>query len=393
MAAASGLPEGILCPVRRGDVTEVLRVRVRPAGERVQLFEVTDGAEQLVPIETVHPAMVIAWAVLGDGSDGANELAVAYALDVSRVDLARRLFAALKPELPSGIRRFLTSKLATTVPAVDEGRVDDYFDRAVASASVIVTATRALEGGDWTVATEGFKSLLDRSEHEGYLFPDRVLWVERRDRSRELLWVTGRFFHTEVRATEPLRSSSVTLTYSLQNREELDDFRFRPGSLTFRPGRIISRRKEREVLDTVAIFSSPFTVEGEWSPSSATGGGATGRLVVSFGDLSFGIGGRGAPLSVFRRGTVGEQEFLLRPSDSEGGPFAITVVDDRVTARLPDGVAIETELGMATPRYGRISFTLEARASLTRVKITGPVYHAWTEQRIDLLEASEIPRQ
>ena len=84
---------------------------------------------------------------------------------------------------------------------------------------------------------------------------------------------------------------------------------------------------------------------------------------------------------------------MLRPSDSEGGPFAITVVDDRVTARLPDGVAIETELGMATPRYGRISFTLEARASLTRVKITGPVYHAWTEQRIDLLEASEIPRQ
>lgn len=279
-----------------------------------------------------------------------------------------------------------------TVPTIDEGRVDDYFDRAVASASVIVTATRALEGGDWTVATEGFKSLLERSEQERYLFPGRRLWVERRDRSRELLWVTGRFFHTEVRATEPLRSSSVTLTYPLQNRVELDDFRFRPGSFTFRPGRITSRRKEREVLDTVAIFSSPFTVEGEWSPSPASGGGETGRLVVSFGDLSFGIGGRGTPLSVFRRGTVGEEEFLLRPSDSEGGPFAITVVDDRVKARLPGGVAIETELGVATPRYGRVSFELEARASLTRVKITGRVYHAWTEQRIDLLEAHENPR-
>ncbi|MBI4584316.1 MAG: serine/threonine protein kinase [Planctomycetes bacterium] len=380
--------------LRAGGERGPVSVQVERDFEGVSLIEA--GTGKRFAIADLHPVTVLAWGALSGEDSRLASQGAGWALAHRRLDLAQRIFTAFPEEVPGEVRALLSAPAAPPAEGGDPPGARGAFEEALEAAAQAREAAKVLSAGRWEEAFQAYEDLLGGARLPPSLRRDPEVWAERRDRARDLLWITTRFFAGRAAAAEPLASAAIRLDYPFESSAELSDFRFHPRRWAVQEGRLLHSGNDlNEALDTVAIFRLPVTVEGSWSapaapakPSKARG--RKGRLIFAFDRLCIGLGAAAAAgFSVFEEGSGGERAFYASDGSGPPGAFRIEFRGIGVRVELAGRVAVEAPLAASPGPFGRIAVRLDPQCALEDLRLTGPLDPTWARARIELLKKNK----
>jgi hypothetical protein len=409
----SSLPEGLELPVvlRDGSVATV-----RAAGGAGGPLRTAAGREVL--LAALHPVVVIAWAG-HDPGEPLLDAGVGLAIAEGYLPLARSIAETLHPRLPPAVEFFLAETYVDECILKGKERGEGVRDPPDSAGAFLARALRelraersaraALLAGSFGEAAAALDSLRSAEEPPAVSALSRRRWDVLRARAERLSVFSSRVFARPAAAVDPLRGEALSITYPFDGEAELADFRLdgrfwtlREGAIERRPGQPGKTPSGKWIaladpVDTVALFSPPVVLEGEWSvPERGRAPGRPGsRIAVGFAGCFVALGGPAGPIAW--RGEL--QDRLLPHDEAQGGESAAG--ERRFRIEFRDGAAVvhvagkETaelsfppELPPAIPAPGRVAIGLSPGARLLRISITGAPDPVWGEERIAALRTA-----